>query len=102
MNSYISKWHKELEIFSKIKSLLILEGDVLDSYQYPQEGSTPKGSILRLSEYLHFFFKDSGYQNLDDALADKQSQLCCVGTHRQPLGGTGSADDTKTLAEAIA
>lgn len=64
MNDYISKWHKELEIFSKIKPLLILEGDVLDSYQYPQEGSTPKGSILRLSEYLHFFFKDSGYQNI--------------------------------------
>ena len=60
MSDYISKWHKELEIFSKIKPLLILEGDVLDSYQYPQEGSTPKGSILRLSEYLHFFFKDSG------------------------------------------
>ena len=64
MSDYISKWHKELEIFSKIKPLLILEGDVLDSYQYPKEGSTPKGSILRLSEYLHFFFKDSGYQNI--------------------------------------
>ena len=50
MSDYISKWHKELEIFSKIKPLLILEGDVLDSYQYPQEGSTPKGSILRRSE----------------------------------------------------
>ena len=37
-----------------------------------------------------------------DALADKQSQLCCVNHHRQPLVGTGSADDTKTLAEAIA
>ena len=57
MGDYISKWHKELEIFSKIKPLLILEGDVLDSYQYPKEGSTPKGSILRLSEYLHFFFQ---------------------------------------------
>ena len=31
MSDYISKWHKELEIFSKIKPLLILEGDVLDS-----------------------------------------------------------------------
>lgn len=37
MSDYISKWHKELEIFSKIKPLLILEGDVLDSYQYPKE-----------------------------------------------------------------
>lgn len=64
MSDYISKWHKELGIFSKIKPLIILEGNVLDSYQYPEEGSTPKGSILRLPEYLHFFFKDMGYQNI--------------------------------------
>ena len=48
MSDYISKWHKELGIFSKIKPLIILEGNVLDSYQYPEEGSTPKGSILRV------------------------------------------------------
>ncbi len=64
MSDYISKWHKELGIFSKIKPLIILEGNVLDSYQYPEEGSTPKGSILRLPEYLHFYFKDAGYQNI--------------------------------------
>ena len=64
MSDFISKWHRELGIFSKIKPLIILEGNVLDSYQYPEEGSTPKGSILRLPEYLHFFFKDMGYQNI--------------------------------------
>ncbi len=64
MSDYISKWHKELAIFSKIKPLIVLEGNVLDSYQYPEEGSTPKGSILRLPEYLHFYFKDMGYQNI--------------------------------------
>ena len=64
MSDYISKWHKELGIFSKIKPLIILEGNVLDSYQYPEEGSTPKGSILRLPEYLHYYFKDMGYQNI--------------------------------------
>ena len=64
MSDYISKWHKELGIFSKIKPLIILEGNVLDSYQYPEEGSTPKGSILRLPEYLHFYFKDMGYKNI--------------------------------------
>ena len=64
MSDYISKWHKELGIFSKIKPLIVLEGNVLDSYQYPEEGSTPKGSILRLPEYLHFYFKDMGYQNI--------------------------------------
>lgn len=64
MADYISKWHKELDIFTRIKPLIILEGNVLDSYQYPEDGSTPKGSILRLPEYLHFYFKDSGYQNI--------------------------------------
>ena len=64
MADYIPKWHKELDIFSRIKPMIILEGNVLDSYQYPEEGSTPKGSILRLPEYLHFFFKDAGYQNI--------------------------------------
>ena len=37
-----------------------------------------------------------------DALADKHSQFYCVNNHRQPLVGTGFADDTKTLAETIA
>ena len=64
MTDYIPKWHQEIAIFSKIKPLLILEGNVLDSYQYPEEGSTPKGSILRLPQYLHFFFKDAGYTNI--------------------------------------
>ncbi len=64
MAGYISKWHKELGIFSKIKPLIVLEGNVLDSYQYPEEGSTPKGSILRLPAYLHYYFKDMGYQNI--------------------------------------
>ena len=64
MDNYIPKWHRELEIFSKIKPLILLEGNVLDSYQYPEDGSTPKGSILRMPEYLHYFFKDAGYQNI--------------------------------------
>ena len=33
-----------------------------------------------------------------DALADKHSQFYCVNNHWQPLVGTGSADDSKTLA----
>jgi hypothetical protein len=53
-----------LGIFSRIKPLILLEGNVLDSYRYPEEGSTPKGSILRLPQYLHFFFKDMGYENI--------------------------------------
>lgn len=64
MQDFISKWHKELGIFTRIKPLLILEGNVLDSYQYPVEGSTTKGSILRLHEYLYFYFTDMKYKNI--------------------------------------
>ena len=58
------KWHRELEIFSRIKPLIMLEGNILDSYQYPCEGSVPKGSILRLTDYLHYFYKDMGYGSI--------------------------------------
>ena len=62
MNTYLPKWHRELSIFSKIKPVIVLEGNVLDSYQYPEDGSTPRGSILRLTEYLHFYLQDMGYE----------------------------------------
>lgn len=64
MNQYISKWHRELGIFCRIKPLIIVEGNVLDVYRYPLEGSTPKGSILRLPEYLHYYFTDLGYKTI--------------------------------------
>ena len=46
MGEYIAKWHRELGIFCRIKPLIIVEGNVLDVYQYPVEGSTPKGSKI--------------------------------------------------------
>jgi len=61
---FIPKWHRELDIFRKIKPTLILEGNVLDNYLYPIEGSIEKGSIVRLSDYLHYYFSDLGYQNV--------------------------------------
>ena len=64
MSDYLPKWHRELDIFNKIKPIIILEGNVLDSYQYPLEGSVPKGSVLRLEQYLHYYFKDAGYQDI--------------------------------------
>lgn len=64
MSDYIAKWHRELGIFCRIKPLIIVEGNVLDVYQYPVEGSMPKGSILRLPEYLHHYFTDLGYQTI--------------------------------------
>ena len=64
MADYIAKWHKELGIFCRIKPLIIVEGNVLDVYQYPEEGSISKGSILRLPEYLHYYLKDQGYKTI--------------------------------------
>jgi hypothetical protein len=64
MADYNVKWHRELGIFSKIKPLIIVEGNVLDVYQYPVEGSISKGSILRLPEYLHYYFTDLGYKTI--------------------------------------
>ena len=60
----LSKWHQELDIFRKIKPCLILEGNILDSYMYPLEGSLPSGSIVRLPAYLHYYLKDVGYENI--------------------------------------
>lgn len=64
LSDYISKWHRELGIFSRIKPLIIVEGNILDVYQYPAEGSISKGSILRLPEYLHYYFTDLGYKTI--------------------------------------
>ena len=64
MDNYIPKWHRELEIFCRIKPLIIVEGNVLDVYRYPVEGSTTIGSILRLPEYLHYYFTDLGYKTV--------------------------------------
>ena len=62
--SYIPKWHRELEIFTQIKPLIILDGNVLDVYQYPVEGCTTKGSIVRLPDYLYYHYKDAGYKTV--------------------------------------
>lgn len=64
MGDYIAKWHRELGIFTRIKPLVMVEGNVLDVYQYPTEGSISKGSILRLPEYLHYYFTDLGYKTI--------------------------------------
>ncbi len=63
-DNYIPKWHRELELFSQIKPLIILDGNILDVYQYPVDGSMPKGSIVRLTDYLHYHYVDSGYSTV--------------------------------------
>ena len=60
----ISKWHRELELFSSLKPLLILEGNVLDQYRYPIPGSVKEDELVPLSRYLHGYFSDQGYDEI--------------------------------------
>lgn len=64
MGDFTPKWQKELDIFDRIKPIVILEGNVLDKYQYSGDDGMQQGSILRLTEYLHYHFKNEGYQNI--------------------------------------
>ena len=64
MSEYLPKWHRELELFGKIKPILILEGNVLDRCRYPRDGSVQKGTILRLCDYLHYHLRDDGYETV--------------------------------------
>lgn len=45
MGEFIPKWQKELDIFDRIKPIVILEGNVLDKYQYPGDEAMQQGSI---------------------------------------------------------
>ena len=60
----IPKWHKELELFSGIKPLLIMEGNVSDQYRYPVDGTIGQNEIVPLSAYLYSYFKDNGYDQV--------------------------------------
>jgi len=56
---YTPRWHRELEIFRRVKPVLILEGNVLDVYRYP-----PTGETYGLGEYLQTFLRGCGYHNI--------------------------------------
>ena len=58
------RWQRELEIFCRIKPLIVLENNVLDMFQYPHDGAVARGSILPLTAYLHYLFRDMGYQQI--------------------------------------
>ena len=64
MEALIPKWHRELELFSAIKPLLILEGNITDQYRYPVDGSVRQDEIIPLSRYLHAYFSDQGYDQV--------------------------------------
>lgn len=52
-----TKWHKELDIFHKIKSVIIMEGNIMDSYQYPADQS-----IVNITDYLYMYLQEKGYE----------------------------------------
>lgn len=52
-----AKWHNEIEIFRQIKPCIILEGNILDQFQYPSEPFRNR----HLPEYLYKLLKDLGY-----------------------------------------
>jgi hypothetical protein len=64
MTENTPRWHRELDIFCRIKPLIVLEDNVLDMFQYPRDGAVARGSILPLTAYLHYHFKDMGYQQI--------------------------------------
>lgn len=64
MAPLISKWHRELELFSAVKPLIILEGNVLDQYRFPVAGSIPEDTLVPLPEYLQGFLHDNGYEQV--------------------------------------
>ena len=55
----ITKWHKELDIFHKVKPILIMEGNIHDQFQYPSDGA-----ISDLDGYLTSYFMEKGYRNI--------------------------------------
>ena len=64
MAPLISKLHRELELFSTVKPLIILEGNVLDHYRYPVAGSLAEDTLAPLPEYLNGFLTDNGYSQV--------------------------------------
>ena len=57
--SSYTKWHNEIALFSQIKPILILEGNVLDTYQYPVTNE-----IFNINQYLYKFYQEMGYHNI--------------------------------------
>lgn len=64
MDTLVPKWHRELELFSAIKPMIVLEGNILDQYRYPVSGSIPEDALVSLPRYLHGYLTDSGYQQV--------------------------------------
>ena len=64
MSGFIPKWHRELELFSAVKPLIILEGNVTDKYRYPVAGSIAENELTPLPRYLMAYFADQGWDSV--------------------------------------
>lgn len=58
-NKYYTKWHKEMDIFYKVKPIMIMEGNILDQFQYPTNQS-----VIDLTHYIDLFLQDKGYETI--------------------------------------
>jgi ATP-dependent Lon protease len=56
---FYTKWHMEMDIFYKVKPIMIMEGNILDQFQYPTDQS-----VVDISRYLKIFLKDKGYETV--------------------------------------
>ena len=53
----LPKWHMDINIFSKINSIIIVEGNILDKFMY-------KNVMYSLCDYLYLIFKENGYEGI--------------------------------------
>ena len=61
----LPRWHNELSIFNRIKPQIIIEGNIMDRYVYPEDNDyQDKGAIVNLRDYLYAFFKNLGYRHV--------------------------------------
>ena len=57
----IPKWIREIECFSKIKSCIILEGNIYDEYPIFNEKKTECEDFYDLNSYVYEYYKKMGY-----------------------------------------
>lgn len=51
-------WEEELENYSRMKSTLVIEGNILDRYPFQDKGN------VSLTAYLHYFFAKQNYKSI--------------------------------------
>lgn len=64
MQPELQRWHRELECFARIKSAIVIDGNIHDGYQYPLRASDGTVRFVpkpNLESYLDSFLQDHGY-----------------------------------------